>query len=87
MRCHNCSAVVSTFSAFTPSKLGLNSGIDFILAILSAARPAEPITMRAYAANTSVRIPRDRRIDGLSKTRREEETWKIVGRFQIERSI
>jgi len=43
--------------------------------------------MRAYAANTSVRIPRDRRIDGLSKTRREEETWKIVGRFQIERSI
>ena len=87
MRCHNCSAVVSAFSAFTPSKLGLNNGTDFILAILSAKRPAEPTTLRAYAANTSVRIDLVTDVSTASPRRDvRRRLGKIIGRFLIERS-
>jgi len=46
MRCHNCSAASSTFSAFTSGKLGLNR-TGFILAIFLLSAPAEPTTTDA----------------------------------------
>jgi len=79
----NLSSATAVTTQYTPTDgtLAANTCKDGLFGNMYRA---EYTTTGTYAGNTNVRIDLiDRRTNGVAMTRRESETWEIIGAFVI----